>query len=136
MVNDCLPRVRPVYGIMNIDASSYSETRYLHAKRSVDDRALNQGVLETFSAAVRARAGTMRALPRPWRVLELGAGVGTMVARLFDRGCITAARYTLVDRDGQSLQSAAEHLGRLSGTDVEVDLIEAEAFDWLKTCAL
>jgi hypothetical protein len=59
-----------------------------------------------------------------------------MVARLFERGCVTAARYTLVDRDGQSLQSAAEHLGRLSATDVEVELVEAEALEWLETCAL
>ena len=116
---------------MNSDAPRYSETRYLHAKRSVDDRALNRGVLDAFTAAVTALA-----LPRPLRVLELGAGVGTMVARLFDRGCVTAARYTLVDRDGQSLRSAAEHLGRLAGTDVEVQLVEADAFEWLGTCAL
>jgi SAM-dependent methyltransferase len=126
---DCLPRVRPVYGIMNNDAPRYSETRYLHAKRSVDDRALNHGVLEAFARAVRA-------LPRPLRVLELGAGVGTMVGRLFDRGCITAARYTLVDRDGASLRAAAEHLGRSPRTGVEVELVEAEAFDWLQTSRL
>ena len=116
---------------MTSDAPLYSETRYLHAKRSVDDRALNHGVIEAFAAAVAALA-----LPRPLRVLELGAGVGTMVARLFDLGCVTAARYTLVDSDGGSLRSAAEHLGRLSGTDVEVDLVEADVFDWLETFAL
>jgi SAM-dependent methyltransferase len=108
--------------------SQYDEVRYLRAKRSVDDRALNRGVLEAFDASLRA-------LARPVRVLELGAGIGTMVPRLLDRGCLTAARYTLVDRDGRSLGAAAEQLARFSGAGVELDFVESEVFAWLEACA-
>jgi SAM-dependent methyltransferase len=115
---------------MKNDASLYDEVRYLHAKRSVDDRALNSGVLARFEAAVRG-------LGRTARVLELGAGVGTMVSRLVERGGLMAARYTLVDRDARSLQSAAEHLGGKlrAGGAVDVELVEADAFAWLEADA-
>jgi SAM-dependent methyltransferase len=106
----------------------YDEVRYLRAKRSVDDRALNRGVFEAFDASVRR-------LAQPARVLELGAGIGTMVPRLIDRGCLLGARYTLVDRDGRSLDAAAEQLGRLRGTGVELDFVESDVFAWLEACA-
>jgi SAM-dependent methyltransferase len=127
----------------------YSDVRYLHAKRSVDDRALNRPVLEQLRAELAA-------LPPPVRVLELGAGVGTMVSRLADLGWMARGRYTLLDRDGASLASAAEHLRKWGGPatgggsdgdgdgrvtvrdqarDLEVDLVEADVFDWLATNA-
>jgi len=112
---------------MNDNAAEYDEVRYLRAKRSVDDRALNHGVLEAFDAALRA-------ISRPLRVLELGAGVGTMVPRLLDRG-LMAARYTLVDHDARSLAAAAADLGRISGQRVELDFVEDDVFDWLGASA-
>jgi SAM-dependent methyltransferase len=111
---------------MTILASAYSETRYLRAKRSVDDRALNRGVLESFRAALPA-------LPHPPRILELGAGVGTMVARLAERGVITRGRYTLVDSDGASLRSTQRPEN--AGPELEIELVEADAFAWLQSCA-
>src|SRR5205814_10317265 len=116
--------------MMNDNASPYDEVRYLRAKRSVDDRALNRGVLETFDAALRK-------LPGPARILELGAGVGTMVPRLLNRG-LMAARYTLVDRDGQSLAAAAAQLGRhshIAGIGVPLDFVEDDVFTWLEAGA-
>jgi SAM-dependent methyltransferase len=128
---------------MKNDASQYDDVRYLHAKRTVDDRALNQGVWARFDAQMRElrRPG---APAGPARVVELGAGVGTMVARLADRGGWPAARYTLVDRDARSLRSAAEHLAPLArplaqpgaGVDgAKVDLVEADVFAWLQDAA-
>ncbi len=52
---------------------------YLAAKKSVDDRALNRHVWESLAAAVQALA-----LDRPLQVLEVGAGIGTMIERLLD----------------------------------------------------
>jgi SAM-dependent methyltransferase len=52
---------------------------YLAAKKSVDDRALNRHVWESLADAVQALA-----LDRPLQVLEVGAGIGTMVERLLD----------------------------------------------------
>jgi SAM-dependent methyltransferase len=63
---------------------------YLAAKTTVDDRALNQHVL----------AELRRLLPAgPPRVLEVGAGLGTMVARLLDWGVVGAGEYILLDTD-------------------------------------
>lgn len=81
----------------------YSDIRYLLAKRTVDDRALNRVVLGALKDALAERGG------RP-RVLELGAGVGTMVSRLAEWGVLTAADYTLLDSDASSLRAAADHL--------------------------
>ncbi|MES3161815.1 MAG: class I SAM-dependent methyltransferase [Halorubrum sp.] len=54
---------------------------YLTAKRSVDDRALNRRVWDRFVSQLEARASET---DRPLRVVEVGAGVGSMVARLAD----------------------------------------------------
>lgn len=83
----------------------YSEQRYLLAKRSVDDRALNRVVLDHFKEALSC-------LREP-SLLEVGAGVGTMVQRLADWGLLanaSAVQYTLVDRDAESLARAHSQL--------------------------
>ena len=76
---------------------SYAYTRYLAAKKSVDDRALNRHVL----------AELRRLLPpgKP-RVLEIGAGLGTMVARLLEWRVITVGEYTLLDVDARLLRDS------------------------------
>jgi SAM-dependent methyltransferase len=82
----------------------YSDVRYLSAKRTVDDRALNRVVLADFRESLREFGD------RPLEVLELGAGVGTMLSRLYDWEILGDADYTLLDRDSDSLQAAQEHL--------------------------
>ena len=84
------------------DASmSWDYARYLAAKTTVDDRALNRPVL----------AGLRRLLPAGGlRVLEVGAGLGTMVARLVDWGVIGAGEYILLDADRQLLDSSRRWL--------------------------
>ena len=72
-------------------------TRYLAAKGSVDDRALNRRVLDDVRGLIPAGAP---------RVLEIGAGLGTMVARLYDRGVVRAGEYTLLDVDGRLLRDS------------------------------
>ena len=68
--------------------------RYLAAKTTVDDRALNRHVL--------AELGRLMPAGSP-RVLEVGAGLGTMVARLMDWGTVRASEYILLDADRQLL---------------------------------
>jgi hypothetical protein len=82
----------------------YSDQRYLLAKKPVDDRALSRPVLSALGQEL-SRRGT-----EPPVIVELGAGVGTMVCRLTDWGVIQSARYTLVDRDRDSLLEARRHL--------------------------
>ena len=88
----------------------YSDVRYLLAKKSVDDRALNQTVL----AALRTLLATINESGR-LSVLELGAGVGTMVSRLSDWNVLKNADYTLVDRDRTSLEAAQAQLQEWAG---------------------
>lgn len=56
--------------------------RYLQAKRSVDDRAINPDVLHTFIRSLRDRPASKNEL----RVLEVGAGIGAMLERLLRKG--------------------------------------------------
>jgi hypothetical protein len=82
---------------------AWSYAQYLAAKKTVDDRALNSGVLDWVITRSRS-------MPAPARVLELGAGLGTMPARLLELGALSDARYTLVDSDPQLLAAARNWL--------------------------
>jgi SAM-dependent methyltransferase len=80
---------------------TFDYARYLAAKTTVDDRALNRHVL----------AELRRLMPAgPPRVLEVGAGLGTMVARLLDWGVVGAGEYILLDADRLLLDSSREWL--------------------------
>ena len=76
-------------------------TRYLAAKTTVDDRALNRNVLAELRRLMPAGAP---------RVLEVGAGLGTMVARLMDWGAVGAGEYILLDADRQLLDRSRRWL--------------------------
>jgi SAM-dependent methyltransferase len=75
--------------------------RYLAAKTTVDDRALNRHVLAELRRLMPA--GTPR-------VLEIGAGLGTMVARLTDWGVVRAGEYILLDADRPLLDDSRRWL--------------------------
>jgi SAM-dependent methyltransferase len=76
--------------------------RYLAAKSTVDDRALNRQVLAELRRLMPAGAP---------RVLEVGAGLGTMVARLLDWGVVSTGEYVLLDADMQLLECSRHWLG-------------------------
>ncbi|HET9956902.1 MAG TPA: hypothetical protein VFQ61_20540 [Polyangiaceae bacterium] len=80
--------------------------RYLSAKRTVDDRALNRVVLERFRS-------DLQKLRAP-RILEIGAGTGTMVDRLWNWNVIASGEYTLLDQDESLLEEAKRRLMRLA----------------------
>jgi SAM-dependent methyltransferase len=75
--------------------------RYLAAKTTVDDRALNGHVLAELRRLMPAGAP---------RVLEVGAGLGTMVARLIDWGVVGAGEYTLLDTERKLLDLSRQWL--------------------------
>jgi hypothetical protein len=81
---------------------TYPYARYLAAKKSVDDRALDRRVLAELCRLMPAGAP---------RILEIGAGLGTMVARLLEWRIISAGEYTLLDVDGQLLRDSRAWLG-------------------------
>lgn len=127
--------------------SVYSFTRYLASKKSVDDRSLNRMVWDTL-----ARAVTSYPVEDRLNVLEIGAGIGTMIERTLDWGLLTRATYLALDAEQATISEASRRLTswgsgkgyvvesgdpgniRLSGKsrDVEVKLETANLPDFLR----
>jgi hypothetical protein len=116
---------------------SHPYSRYLAAKKSVDDRALDRHVLAELRGLLP---------PGELRILEIGAGLGTMVARLLEWRVVDAGEYTLLDVDPQLLRDSRTWLtgwatGRglpaeplpdgLRVGDLRVRLVEAELGGYL-----
>lgn len=118
---------------------NYRYSRYLAAKKSVDDRALNRSVLADLRPLIPEG---------PCRVLEIGAGLGTMVARLLEWQVVTAGEYTLLDVDRRLLRDSRAWLCEWAGArgvaaepivdgvrlgDLRVRLVEAELGSYLRS---
>jgi SAM-dependent methyltransferase len=89
--------------------TAYSFTRYLAAKKNLDDRSLNRRVWDRLRQAVQERPE-----PAPLRVLEVGCGIGTMIERLLDWGLLGQAVYTAIDAEAANLAAARERLRGLA----------------------
>jgi hypothetical protein len=76
----------------------YSFPHYLLSKQSVDDRALNKDVLNALKANLPSQ---------PIRVIEVGAGIGTMLRRLLRWDVIREAEYILVDEMTENIEYAS-----------------------------
>ena len=97
---------------------------YLRAKRTVDDSAIDRRLHDVFRGRLADRADTAEG---PLRILEVGAGIGTMPARLLEWGTLPAGRirYAAVDVDPDAAAGIEPYLhewaaGRqisVSGTD-------------------
>jgi SAM-dependent methyltransferase len=75
--------------------------RYLEVKKIVDDRTLNRQVISGLKGMLQE--GRLR-------VVELGAGIGTMVARCLEWGLLNEADYTVIDIDPQNIDYARWYL--------------------------
>jgi SAM-dependent methyltransferase len=122
-------------------------TRYLGAKKTVDDRALNRVVLDRLRGELAARGEA------PLRVLEVGGGLGNMLARLIEWRLFQRAEYTLLDVDPQVLDdarawlrawAAAQQLGATGsdalhitggGVDLQVRFVAAEIGAFVESAA-
>lgn len=84
---------------------SYSFSRYLSAKKTVDDRALNRHVWDSLALRLRSRqaAGTLR-------LLEVGAGIGTMVERMLEWNALSQAHYLAIDQMDENITAANQRL--------------------------
>ncbi|HEX7974452.1 MAG TPA: class I SAM-dependent methyltransferase, partial [Anaerolineales bacterium] len=96
----------------------YSFPRYLASKKSVDDRALNRHVWQTLASQLQGSSSEPSL-----HVLEVGAGIGTMIERVLEWGLLpAAAAYTALDVRPENIQQATERLpvwGRAHGWRVE-----------------
>ncbi|MEJ2070833.1 MAG: class I SAM-dependent methyltransferase [Syntrophobacterales bacterium] len=107
--------------------TDFSYTRYLAAKKSVDDRALNRRVFEAMAQALRSpqKAG-------PLEFLEVGCGIGTMVERLWDEGVLIKAGYTAIDLEPENIAGAASRLTVFARErDLQVDKREEREFQFI-----
>jgi hypothetical protein len=100
--------------------SERSMQRYLTAKRTVDDRALDSDALEAFETALPDRA----------RIIEVAAGVGTMLHRLLEWETLPArTTYTMLDIDAANVAASRRRLpsvARSLGYDVSTAAIPGE----------
>jgi hypothetical protein len=91
----------------------YSFPRYLLSKQTVDDRALNKDVLNTLRIHMP---------PEPVSIIEVGAGIGTMLKRLVSWNIFCAGEYVLVDSMKENIEYAREwipHWAAAAGLSVE-----------------
>lgn len=93
---------------------------YLSAKQTVDDRALNQRVLTYVDRHMQQAQGKSDE-SNPVRILEVGAGIGAMCKRLFQRGTFSNrfVEYILVDIKFDVILRAKRNLEQLLGSDAE-----------------
>lgn len=93
-----------------------SKLAYLAAKRTVDDRALNRHTFDRFANELAARE-------EPVRIVELGAGVGTMIARLAARETLPErVTYRAVDRDPACIDRARKRVPeRVAAAGYEIE---------------
>ncbi len=121
----------------------YSFPQYLLSKQSVDDRALNRIVLAALQVSLPAAASN---------IVEVGAGIGTMLARLLRWNILPASvDYTLVDEMSENIAFARRWLPEAAAqngyaaetrTDsslylsapaglVRTHLVQADVFDYI-----
>ena len=91
--------------------------RYLDAKRTVDDRALNRRVWD----AMISRAASPR-------VLELGAGIGTMVQRVIDDGRLKPSAWTLLDAQPGLIREARKRLEASASFHLDFSVADLDTY--------
>jgi len=74
---------------------SFDYPDYLSIKKSIDDMSMNQEVWSAMSLWIKDnyRPGELI------RILEIGAGIGTMIERMLDTGLLTHCSYTAVEME-------------------------------------
>jgi len=122
----------------------YSFPHYLHSKQTVDDRALNKDVF----AALKANLP-----PAPFSVIEIGAGIGTMLTRLIEWDLLTNADYLALDEMDENIAFASEWIPKWAESaglraeriaenkirlqdqvrDIRITFERTDVFDFIKT---
>ena len=77
----------------------YSFPHYLLSKQTVDDRALNKDVVDALR---------LHLPPEPLSVIEVGAGIGTMLRRLVEWNLLCRGVYVMVDAIEENLAYARD----------------------------
>jgi hypothetical protein len=108
--------------------------RYLRAKRTVDDRALDRRLLEELRDQLAARAQSRKG---PLCVLEIGAGIGTMLTRFLEWDVLPSGDvdYTAVDIRSENIATMERYVREwaddrpVSVTDTPTDTLSLDGPD-------
>lgn len=102
---------------------NYSFPRYLLSKQTVDDRALNKDVLQALQ---------LQMPPGRVSIIEVGAGIGTMLRRLIRWNIMCEGEYVLVDSMPENIAYAWDWIPQWAA---EAGLrVERTASDQLRVC--
>ncbi len=123
----------------------YSFTRYLEAKKSVDDRALNRRVWQVLAESLPQTSAD-----KPLNIIEMGAGIGTMIERMLEWGLLNYANYTAIDAQTENIQyarnrmltwitdhdfQAVKHTDGMTikreGVEFSINLVDVDLFEFL-----
>ena len=99
--------------------------RYLAAKRTVDDRALNRRVWDAMIGAAAGGAGAARGGPR---VLEIGGGIGTMIEEIIDDGRLHPGSWSLLDEQSALIEEAQRRLAGSAPFPVQLIASDLDAY--------
>src|SRR5271157_3367241 len=98
--------------------------RYLAAKRSVDDRALNRRVWDAMLTAARRPFASGQGP----RVLKLGGGIGTMVDRVAEERRLLPASWTMIDEQPALIAKARERFAHKAFFPLELLAMSLDAY--------
>jgi SAM-dependent methyltransferase len=104
----------------------YTFTRYLSAKKTVDDRALNRVVWQSMAELLPKRTAE-----NPLRVLEVGSGIGTMPERMLDWGLFDHVHYTALDEQPENTAVARRRLALRNQANAAFDLETGDIFEFV-----
>lgn len=101
----------------------YSFQRYLLSKQTVDDRALNKDVVNALRVHLP---------PGPVSVIEIGAGIGTMLKRVVEWDLLCRGEYIMVDAMPENISYARDWIPQWAAeSGLSVERIEQ---DQLQIC--
>lgn len=85
---------------------TFDYVQYLDVKRSIDDRSLNKNVWRIFSSWLKEKNKQELTL----RVLEIGAGVATMIERLLEASLLEKCHYVALEPEVSFKKAALNRL--------------------------
>ena len=92
-----------------ISPDKFSFQRYLRAKKSIDDRSINYRVWKCMEETLSSKF-----INEPPNILEVGAGIGTMLERIIEWNLIDHANYLGIDSDVDNISFASGYLNQIS----------------------
>ena len=103
---------------------TYDYPEYLAIKQAIDDRSLNQSVWQALTAALELQASNPE-----FRILEIGAGTGTMILRLLDAGLLNRCQYLAVELEPDFSRVAEKDLSDWAGAhDYRMEVVSPSSW--------